>query len=158
MASSSDFQNVSEAASYAGDDGGDYNLSSSSKRTVSSNDRPLVRLRKTAGGFARHSKGVEPSGVITMIDSSLEQANVAFAPATRISRLRRGSRLLGRGLIHRGPPSSQVQEYPCTLTEAELSQICEVYEVDLDRFSPFLSLPGQTAYDPPVGYEAVYEE
>lgn len=44
------------------------------------------------------------------------------------------------------------------MSEAGLNRICKRYKFDLGRFGHVLPLPGQTTYDPPKDYEAVYEE
>lgn len=60
--------------------------------------------------------------------------------------------------IDRGSPSPAVQGSVCTLKAADLPRLCKIFNVDRSIFFLILPLPRQTAYDPPVGYEAIYEE
>lgn len=62
------------------------------------------------------------------------------------------------GSVHTGSPSAQVQSYVCTLSAAELVRLCQVYRINSDLFNSIRPLYGQFAFDPPLGYEAVYVE
>lgn len=59
--------------------------------------------------------------------------------------------------IDRGAPSPAVESSVCTLKAADLSRLCTLYDIDRNLFQPILPLSNQSAYDPPMGYEAVYE-
>lgn len=65
---------------------------------------------------------------------------------------------LSFGTVGRVSLSRLVQKNFCTLNQANLMQLCNVHYIDSDRFGPILHPPGQSVYDPPEGYDAIYEE
>lgn len=156
MSSASDSQNMSEGASYIGNE--ENYSSSSSERTVATDDRPIARLRKGTGGSTGPSKRAQPSRAVTVVEVSPEQAETIPTPATAILAYEPRISALQTGVVYRGPPSAEVQETFCTLSEVDLSRICDTYEINLDRFDPILPQADQIAYDPPAGYEVVHEE
>lgn len=149
---SRDSQNLSEGASYAASGGDNSGSPSLSVRSASADDIPISNLGRTIGDTAQSSRA------ITVVSSSPEQAGIAPTPAFVDPPAPLRDPSLFSGVIERGLPSTLVQESFSTLSEADLDRICKFHKIDKNWFGPILLLPGQTAYDLPRDYEAVYED
>lgn len=150
--SSRDSQNISEGGVYAAGSGEDIASPSSSGGSSSADERPIRTLVQFTGDSAQTSRA------LTVISSSPEPVRVVPTPASVNPPAPARNPSHFSGVIERGRPSPMVQETESTLTEADLERICKHYKIDRARFQPLLPLPGQTAYDPPRNYEAVYED